>query len=104
VDLLEIAGGAAVLSAGAAGAGYMARGAWRATRRLHRLSDDLLGDRESGKKGVVERLDGIDGTLVKFDTRLHGVEAQLSPNSGTSLHDKVDRTLAAVADSPPPRG
>lgn len=89
VDLLQVAGGAAVLAGGVAGVVYLGRGAWRATGSLHRLATGLLGDAEQGSPGVIERLDGIDQRLDQFHTRLHGVEAQLSPNGGRSLHDRI---------------
>lgn len=85
MDLIGIAGSTAVVAGGMAGAAYIARGAWRATRRVHHLSDDLLGDPDAGKPGVVLRLDGIDRRLARFDVRLHGVEAQLSPNGRAGI-------------------
>lgn len=72
MDLIGAAGSAAVLSAGAAGVVYVARGAWRATRRLHHLSDDLLGDREAvpPRPGIVARIDRIDARLTRVEQRL----------------------------------
>lgn len=99
MDLIGIAGGVAVLAAGAAGAAYIARGAWRATRRVHNLSNDLLGDQETGKLGVVLRLDGIDRRLARFDTRLHGVEAQLTPNGRAAHAPHVPVGVSTGGDS-----
>lgn len=97
MDVVGVAGSTAAVAAGVAGAAYLVRGGWRASRRVHRLADSLLGDPEEGRPGVVVRLDGIDRRLDQFDTRLHGVEAELRPNGGASLHDKVTAIQATVA-------
>lgn len=89
MDPLKISGGIAVLAAGVAGLAYIVRGVWLVSRTIHRLADDLLGDRRAGKLSVVDRLDGID-------TRLAKVEAQVNPNGGKSLHDKVNQIKESV--------
>lgn len=55
-------------------------------RKLARLADEVLGDDE--RPGWGKRLTAIERRLCK-------VEAQLVPNGGGSLHDKV--TAIAVA-------
>jgi hypothetical protein len=80
-----------------AGAGYLIRGAWRMSGRVHQLADDLLGDQRRGRMGVVARLDGLDSRVAGLDERLGTVEHQVCPNSGSSLHDKVTRVAEAVA-------
>lgn len=83
-----VVGGGAVLAAG------------RALWRIETIARDWRG--EAGRPGVPERpgvmarLAGIEAgqaetvlRMDRFDTRLHGVEAQLTPNGGHSLHDRV---------------
>ena len=67
----------AVTAAGGAGALLL-----RAERRGRRLVTGLLGD--GVRQGVLERLDAVETTMAV-------VEAQLSPDSGRSLHDVLVR-------------
>lgn len=82
------------IAAGVAGMLYLLRlagrgwlRAWRGGRRavatVHQLGDELLGDPETGKLGMPERLDRI--------------EAELHPNGGGSLRDAVNRTEVGLA-------
>lgn len=81
------------IAAGVAGTLYLLRLAWRALRRsvrggkravatVHRLGDTLLGDPESGKLGMDQRMDRL--------------EAQFHRNGGETMRDAVDRTEAKV--------
>lgn len=91
-DLLDTAGGRiAGIAAGVAGLLYLARVAWRALKggkravtTVHKLGEALLGDPETGKPGMPERLDRI--------------EAELHPNGGGSLRDAVNRTENELAE------
>lgn len=75
----------AAVAAGVAGLLYLLRlvvrairGGKRAVVTVTRLGDALLGDPETGKLGMPERLDRI--------------EAELHPNGGGSLRDAINRT------------
>lgn len=84
-ELQQLAAGLAALAAGVAGGWYLLRGGWRVSKRVHRLADSMLGDRETGQPGVVDR-------LVRIETELH-------PNGGSSMRDAITRcevTLGAV--------
>lgn len=91
-DLLDTAAGRfALWAAGAAGLLYLVRLLWkvfkvgrRATATVTRLGDALLGDEETGRLGMPERLDAVDG-------RLAAIEGELHPNGGGSLRDAVNR-------------
>jgi hypothetical protein len=89
MDPVGIALTIGALATGVAGVAYIVRGVWRGSRAITRLADDLLGDPKAGKLGVVKRLDGID-------RRLAAVEHQVNPNSGTSMHDKVNQIRESV--------
>lgn len=74
----------AAIAAGVAGLLYLLRLARRAIRggrravvTVTRLGDALLGDPETGKLGMPERLDRI--------------EAELHPNGGSSMRDAINR-------------
>lgn len=89
-DLLDTAAGRiAVWAAGVAGGLYLLQLAWRALVRsirggrravttVHRLGDALLGDPETGKLGM--------------DERVTHIEEQLLPNGGGSLRDVANRS------------
>lgn len=85
--LLATAG--AVLVLGGALAMLVKGGKWMlgTARKLARLADEVLGDEE--RPGWGKRLTAIE-------RRLSNVEAQVTPNGGRSMHDKVNATLAAV--------
>lgn len=91
----------AAVAAGVAGLLYLLRLGWRALIRsirggkravatVHRLGDALLGDPETGKPSMPERLDAVDERLARIDGELH-------PNGGGSLCDAVNRTEAGLA-------
>jgi hypothetical protein len=96
VDPVQVAGAVAALAGGVAGVGYLGRSAWRLSGRVHRLADDLLGDRAEGRPGVSARLDQVADQVAGMDRRLAAVEQQVSPNGGKSLHDKVEAVREAV--------
>lgn len=85
----------AAVAAGMAGLLYMLKLAgrawlrtWRGGRRVvttvHRLGDALLGDAETGKLGM--------------DERVALIEAELHPNGGGSLRDVVNGTRADMEE------
>lgn len=65
----------------------------RLTKRVRLFLDDWAGEEArpgvDATPGVMEQLKTLNTTMGDFDARLHGVEAQLSPNGGSSLHDRV---------------
>lgn len=69
------------------------RMAWRTLRGVSRFLDDWNGDEERGRLGVIARLD-----------RLEQRTAQLEPNGGHSVADKVARIATAVGATPEPPG
>lgn len=95
VQVDQAAAWLAAVAAGTAGLAYLLRGAWRMTRAIHRMAEDLLGEParpgQPARPGVIARLDDLDG-------RLRAVEQQVCPNGGQSLHDKVSAVKAAIVD------
>lgn len=93
VQVDQAAAWIAAVAAGTAGLAYLLRGAWRLTQVIHRLAEDLLGEParpgQPARPGVIARLDDLDG-------RMRRVEAQVNPNGGSSLHDKVTAVKRAV--------
>lgn len=67
----------------------------RAEQRARRLITRIAGDGE--KPGLLGRMDNMETTVAEVQGSLAAVAAQLSPNSGGSLHDMMvrvdDRTL-----------
>lgn len=112
MDVTTLLVGCAVVS-GMVGAGAAAVKAgtwlWHGLRNLFRLADDLTGEppragMPEGRPGVLDRLAAMDARweaqLVLFEElkfRLGAVEAQLKPNGGNSLRDRVDQLLPADA-------
>jgi hypothetical protein len=72
----------------------------RFVRRIVHFVDDWFGEPERDgvpeRPGVMLRLKLIDDHGQRTDERLDAIEHQLSPNSGSSLHDKVTRIETAV--------
>lgn len=97
MDVVGVAGSTAAVAAGVAGAAYLVRGGWRATRRVHRLADGLLGDPEEGRPGVVVRLDGIDRRLDGIDGRLDRLDPPAAAGAALAelegCLDRVDRAV-----------
>lgn len=94
-DLLWVC--AAIVSMAAAGGVVwgVLRWVFRGMRRVGRFLDEWNGTEERpgapAVPGVPARLDIMDSRLEKIDTRVAAVEAQMSPNSGSTLRDAVDR-------------
>lgn len=80
----------------------------RFLRRTVHFFDDWFGEPERdgvpGRAGVMRRLQLIDEHGERTDTRLDAIEHQLTPNSGTSLHDAVTRIETAVSSADPDSG
>lgn len=93
-DLWLTVGGisAATVATGAAGALLV-----RAERRGRRIVTGLLGD--DRRPGALDRLETVELTVQQ-------IQAELSPNSGKSLHDRIVRIDERLVDhiaSPHPR-
>jgi hypothetical protein len=102
VAMLAVLGGLAAVG----------RWAWQTGAKMTRLADGLLGEppgpgAPNGRPGVLDRLTGIDDTIrqihdsqQRLEARVSFVEAQMRPNGGTTMADKVDR-IVAVTDATP---
>lgn len=79
----------------------LARRIWPVLRKLTHFVDDLVGEPDRpgvpGRPGVMARLAAIEAHGQQTDRRLDGIEHELKPNSGRSLHDQVTKAAAGVA-------
>ncbi len=103
VDLLQAAGAIAATAAGVGGVAYLGRGGYRASRAVHRLVDLVAGRPErwpgdpEARPGVAQRLETIDAAIADVRSEVAAIDAELHPNSGSSLRDQVDATRDQVA-------
>ena len=79
---LEIAGAIGVISGALTGLVGAGAALLRVERRGRQLANGLLGDEHH--PGMLRRMDQLDQEVARINAQVH-------PNSGTSLRDAVDR-------------
>lgn len=82
MDPLQVAGQVTAWVGAAGAAGLALRWLWRASRAVHRLADDLLGDDE--RPSLMQQ-------VVTLNVDMAAVKAEMHPNHGSSLRDAMDR-------------
>jgi hypothetical protein len=82
------------------------RGAFRATRRLGRLTDEVLGD-GGERPGWGKRLTAIEGNVAalqgnvaRLDDKVREIGHEMKPNGGESMRDEVRRIAEATGANP----
>lgn len=71
------------------------RGAFRTTRKLGRLADEVLGDGDQ-RPGWGKRLTAIEGNVAALETKVREIGHEMQPNGGGSMRDEVRRIAEAT--------
>lgn len=99
---LLVAGAVATVAAASAVLIGVVRFVVRMARNLGHLVDDVRGEPArpgvAERPGILVRLQQIETQIAAVEQRVSGVEHELTPNSGLSLRDAVDRVERAQAD------
>jgi hypothetical protein len=79
------------------------RGAFRTTRKLGRLADEVLGDGDE-RPGWGKRLTAIEADVATLRTKIREVAHEVKPNGGSSMRDQINRIEQATGANDTPSG
>ncbi len=100
IELGKAAGAVVAISGLLALIWKASRGAFRTTRKLGRLADEVLGDGDK-KPGWGQRLTAIETDVSSLRDKVKEIQHQVTPNGGSSMRDEVRRIAEVTGASPP---